>query len=354
MNIVFNDEDKVFDVESESNKCSFHYKLQVNKDFEKKKFKIYFFYKEEYSENDIYQVYVNKERVGWIFPINVLTSTEHKEANNIHFLRYAYVAYKSLIQEVIQKNLIKNENSLENFDDYISQGTFLFILSRETLDKANIDNFKIDNFLPSFYLQSLVYKELGKESLKYRKNILDFPTDNRMNINEMSTELLDNPFIAKLFKEIFPFQNDEILDFFYCYQAIELLMEKIYEHRILNINFLEQDMKDTSKIKEILHQLKEETSEKSRINLLENRYMTSPISNDYSELKSLCIDLLSSSGKTVKELDNLKDFLYPVRNLLFHDYRAIKKLDILEEIPKEFSKLISILVIRFSLPKSKG
>lgn len=94
-------------------------KLNLDPKYDPSQYRYLFLHNErdEYSENSIFQVYVGQQRIGWIFPIQALLSNQHDYVNNPFFLRYAYVAFCLLLNDIKSKNEkeISSEIFLKDF-----------------------------------------------------------------------------------------------------------------------------------------------------------------------------------------------------------------------------------------------
>lgn len=350
-NISFNKEDSFFELTYMDSTYYFPYRLSVKDDFEQKDFSIYFFYKNNFTENDIFQVILKNKcdkdtRLGYIFPLNALASTSHKYSEHAPFLKYAFMAYKYVIKNINDRNLLKNDPVSEiNIESLFEEDIFVFIHSKETIVGTHIDEFKIDNFIASFFLNGLILYEPGSTK-RLKTNLKELPSDNeKINIYHMSDQLNNDMFILNLLRNVLPNKNDYIIDFFYCYQVFELLMDKVFKKEIQPmIEDIKSELTDSRKIIDIMHDIREITSEKSRISKIESDYLKSSL--NISSLKTECENLLKKYNKEIKG-EGLKDFFYSIRNLLFHQYRIIGASSELKELTEELNYLTCDLLINF-------
>ena len=77
------------------------YELDIYPDYENVDYSVHLFHNDYLNaENDIFQLYdySSNTRIGWIFPIQALLSQDHNYAENEHFLKYAYVSFKKIVE----------------------------------------------------------------------------------------------------------------------------------------------------------------------------------------------------------------------------------------------------------------
>ncbi len=72
--------------------------LDIDAEFEMSNFRMEILHnkRNDHIENDIYPVFVSEKRIGWIFPIQALLSTEHDQSNNQFFFEvciYSFVPF---------------------------------------------------------------------------------------------------------------------------------------------------------------------------------------------------------------------------------------------------------------------
>lgn len=95
------------------------------------------------KENDIFQVFDNGQRIGWIFTIQSLQSGAHDWAQNEHFLKIAYFAFKALLEKIdIKRSDLVGKCELKLSDCYDTDDIVFIVCEQE---------FDINFYLPSFY-----------------------------------------------------------------------------------------------------------------------------------------------------------------------------------------------------------
>ena len=136
--LQYEKENNVFYLQNSVGKtiCEFWPKLQLDSEYNPSQYRYLFLHneREDYSENSIFQVYVDKQRIGWIFPIQALLSDQHDYAGNKFFLRYAYVAVWLLLNNIKSEN--EQEISSEIFlDDFYDNSLTLLVLDNENISR---------------------------------------------------------------------------------------------------------------------------------------------------------------------------------------------------------------------------
>jgi hypothetical protein len=105
---------------------------------------------------------------------------------------------------------------------------------------------------------------------------------------------------------------------------------------------------DSSRAKDAIYKMSDVASEKRRIALLVNRYSDSAAT--FSGLRSACNDFLDSVGRPKGV--SFEDFLYPVRNYIFHRFRQVpaSALQYLTDINRELLTAIPVITSSFRVP----
>ena len=332
------------------------YVLPIRDTYDPSDFEVYFFFKNAVKENEIYQVYdrAREARIGWCFPIQALASKEHSYCDNEHFLKYAYVATVALLDRcpdymfTISPSI--DSSGKINLNDFFHDATVVLVICKSTLEKGT--SFDLANWLPSFF--SLGYTQLLERSpcdLFYK--IENVPVEKRVNVQQTSSILKNEKFIEFVFSERLPYEKNPLLCFFYLYQIVELLIEKIFqaEQKKL-VDELVKVTGDSFKTKEVLEKYKDCISEKKRLDLLVTNYVDNMPSED--DLKKSCNNFLKSAG--VDDGGRLSQYFYPVRNILFHNFHnSPPNIDsLLSEIIQSLIPFLCDLLIVFSVNDSKS
>jgi len=298
------------------------------------------FYNEDNFENNIFQVCVDSQRIGWIFPINALLSSEHDYADNIYFLKYAYIATYLLIRDInsIDEKTIPQD---VNLVDYYDKENTIFVIDKE--NTRQIEDFNIEDYIVSLFKYGYTRNENGNFSPSPIKG------NTRLNIRPISKELSGNPNINALFINQFSLAKDnEIIKFHICYQIIELLISKVFEHKFKSL------IENLSDNPENLFDLREDLStiaaEKERIKCLFHEY-TSYDSFDRTELGILCKQFLELNQKNYSEAPYSN--LYSVRCMLVHKLYLLNdgSYNILGKINEHLLNITIDMLFSFHFPQ---
>ncbi len=297
------------------------YGLFVDKSYHPDDFLVYLLAKKEVRENDIYQVLAEKDtRIGWCFPAVALDSREHDYAENPHFLRYAYVSVVKILNSfpdvAISKVPDLEESGRIKFSEFFHDGTVIFAVSKKTLSSGY--SFSIPHWLPSLFCYGYVPLTRQKPSSIVFQG--ERPTGGKIHIKQVSESLKSHNFIEVLFSELVAYESNPVLSFFYVYQIVELILEEIFQYEQTKlVNELINSVEDSLRTKDVLAKFQDILSEKKRLGLLQSAYVKKlPIEHD---LRDSCNAFLTRAGR--KGGVNMKDYLYLVRNFLFHRYRDV-------------------------------
>jgi hypothetical protein len=206
-----------------------------------------------YKENNIFEVHhtdIAVGRIGWIFPVQSLTSDEHSFADNVHFLRYAFVAFSKLLygeffSEDILINVTEIEAELQLSEIYPSD---LLVLSLSKEKTKLINGFDIINYLHSFYINKYFICQNVSElnSLEKFDSQADSP---RIKVSEISHDLQNEIFITALYKDHLKTKNHPLVQFHLLYQIIELLINRVYDCEMKIIIESTKEAKNNSRSK---------------------------------------------------------------------------------------------------------
>ena len=296
--------------------------LEYDNSYNPDDFQISFLAKKDVLENDIYQVYDRglDRRIGWIFPVVALDSTEHEYAVNEHFIKYANVVKAKIFIDAGDDvftpvpELFGKDNF--SFCDFFHDSTVILIISKVTLGGTE---FNIRDWLPSLSISG--YCPLTRIDPKGLMPLGSKPADNRLYIKKIATELQGHSFINLVYSELIPFEKHPLLFFFYFYQIIEIMLTLVFQvEQSLLFAELRQPVADGDvvKTKDVMEKVGRVNSEKYRFKQLTEIYSTCHIGND--ELKDACNELLMSVNKDAG--NSLSEAIYKVRNFLFHQYHS--------------------------------
>ncbi|MBU9706003.1 hypothetical protein KSP24_03560 [Paenibacillus sp. AK121] len=319
------------------------YILSPDQSYAAEDYSIYIFYNNDYIENNIYQVYELelKKRIGWVFPIQALISQEHDYSENIHFLRYAFVAFQKLLADQSDcdtKGMTSNkDNKILSLFDFYPQDSFVLIVCNENINA--ITDFDIKHYYPSLYNQGL-YAMAGN----YGKPVINCDGQ-KLYIQSVSEHVKNESFLIHLFQELLINEKHHLVKFYLLYQAVELLIEKIFNKEIIDL--VEEITAQSNKLFRLKEELGDLAKEQKRINKLFNSYTRSFRSKEV--VMEYSNQLLNIVGRDSKK--NASDALYSVRNLLVHDYRSIpiEGHSLISQINEAFEDLVVELLLEISM-----
>lgn len=328
----FIEEEKIFKLSSASKheiiNVAFPFQ-DVDRSFEDKDMQVFFFHNNYLqAENDVFQVFINDCRIGWIFPIQSILSEENNFADNPYFNKYKYATYKEILKNnYSHKRIIPFNENVYNLSDFFSEDIIILCISTETLR----ENFSVENFLPSFcnygyYLHNdnpFIYCENNnKKSL-----ISEYKGKDKIKIISSKINIEEHYFIKNLYTSHLKRIDDTTLKFFLLYQVIEYLIEKEF-----NIKF-DKALEDYTNSKMDKNNFREKINDYSK-----ERNLIRSFTNDFPLPDKLKTDLSRDLKLLLNELiinyekEDIGDLIYDLRNILIHRYRDI---DILE--PDKFN-----------------
>ena len=338
--IQYSTKENVFFLQNKENKtmCECFPKLKLNPEYVPSKYEYFFLHneREEYSENSIFQVYVGKQRIGWIFPIQALMSAQHDYAENPFFLRYAYVAFYLLLNNIESKNEkgISSEVFLEDFyDDSLT----VLILDKDNISKIE-EPFDVKFYTVSLYQQG--YSWSGKGNLDSQ---IEKP-DIRIHLKPLAKELQGTTYIDTLFEKEIPKTQEAFARFHMYYQIIEILISVVFEDKFKK--FVNELSNSAASLFDQRDELGNMILEKQRVKWLFSEYVSIP-QRDKNILNECCKKLLQKNAK--KTGTEMAENLYFVRCLLVHSMYMLNDYshELLDEVNKAFLDVLMNMLLTF-------
>jgi hypothetical protein len=283
-------------------------------------YSVNFLSKKNFRENDIFTVHAklgaNRKRIGWLFPVLVLGSSEYDLFNDIHFVPYLKVAASHLAKENGKRDIDEN--------------THVLVLKDERLIEGNV-------FISNFSVSLLKHGYYNTASGVVAENTLckfetsttsEIKVENCLPVSEYSK------YVNKLLCELLPKVEDPLSRFVSIYQTIELLMEKYFHLR------LDEHKKRRSTIGTIRENITELSSERKLINGAftygSHRSMLNPDEiNLARRLFNSDKDEQYYTGLT------LPNFIYDTRNAIFHNYHKYE----LGELMRDISERMELILV---------
>jgi hypothetical protein len=313
------------------------------------------------KENNVFQVNlkqpkVNVIRIGWIFTVQALLSKEHNEADNQHFLRYAYITFEKLLRgELFPETLISMDEigltgsiALESI--YPAD---LIILSVSNNQIRNIRKFNIDNYLQSFYSYGYYFCPTLDEFDSSVENHVKIPIITNIVIEKISDCLEDSDFAKSLFKTYLKKQNHPLVQFYLLFQVIELLIEKVYDFEIEKIfNEAKNRVLPPHDIKK---KIEITANMDNRIIRLFDDYLRKGLRST-TDLLMAIKPFMNHFSREISDGMHIGTAIYACRNKIVHEFRVVADQDVdfnlLRIINMHFSQLTAEMVILFTNHKN--
>lgn len=341
----------LFNSDDIENKFYVEYVLGLHSDYKDTDYSLHLFKSHTLnSENDIFQVYEKDTsiRIGWIFPIQSLVSNEHNYRDNIHFLKYAYVAFLKLLTNAEKRKIYIpnfNPNGVCKLTDFY--GDDLIILTLCDAKWRSINNFNIESYAISLYQYGYYSCEPTDTIRQISGRSAFLSLDGlRINLQRISPDLEGEVYLGRLFKSLLKTEENPLVRFYILYQVIELIIERILEKEFHNLisTFNANPNKNFFELKEDISKL---SSEKNRISRLVHNMSQHMNANCRTNLQLFCDDLLSSFNTPRK--DDLALSLYTARSFIVHKFRNLPEADApkIESINREFEAILIDILLNY-------
>lgn len=277
------------------------------------------FSKKNFKENDIFTVHAkiktDSKRIGWLFPLLVLGSSEFDLFNDEHFMPYLKIG-ASYLDSVA--------NSL-NVDD----NTHILILKDLTLLEGEVFNDDFATSLMKYGYYNISYGVIAENSLlKIDNNII-----RRITVTKSVQPNQYSAYMNKLLRQLLPKVEDPLSRFVSIYQVIELLMEKYFHLK------LDDHKKRRSTIGTIRDNITLLSNERKLINGVFSYCSLRLILNE-NEIN--LIRRLFNSDKDEQYYSNLSlpEFIYDIRNAIFHNYHKYELEDLMRDISERMELIL--------------
>ncbi|WP_294240812.1 hypothetical protein [uncultured Chryseobacterium sp.] len=348
-NLTLNVDEKIFQLQASNNFVNVRYEPKIfDSAFEGKKM-AYYFFQNAYlnAENNIFQVYHEKTRIGWVFPIQALVSNENDFAENIYFSQYKYSTYKEILSGGIATKKI-NINSQDSYSliDFFEDDIIIFCVSLEKLEENNME---ISDFLPSFSKYGYYIYEQGDNTILRDNDKANFflkhTKTQKLLITKSKVKLSDHTFLQNLYYNYLKKIDDKVLRFFMLYQVIEYFLDKDFNYKFDKIlkNYEEKKI-DKNTFRE---RINKSSNERSLINNLTAFINDDDLTVDFKRDGKLFLENFGEYDK-----NEVGDIIYDIRNLLIHRYRDIDTLDtekikIFQIITNQLEQIINSYMINY-------
>ena len=309
------------------------------------------------TENLILEVHLKRQdvaRIGWLIPANALSSSEHDFAENIHFLRYAYVAMEQVLlrhvhvyAEALRERVGPGSVDVPFADLFNDDVCFLVIcLDLAERNGPPFDSSTLIPTLVSYGFIPLAECEPGSSNWSCReievgvKSIKIQPTG-------AGIKRADLP--ARLFSVAASARGSAVTRFFYFYQVVELLMEEVLLNSLHSIGQSVRraiEMEQHIVLRDELEGLSGRFSEKERLKVLMQSFQGGE--SAVAELAEASDEFLQSVGVDARSGIG---GLYQVRNYVVHQVRHMptEAEEILERVSQELAAFLPKVLSTFSM-----
>jgi hypothetical protein len=300
-------------------------------------------------ENSIFQVYEDaaNTRIGWLFPIQALTSVDHSAAENEHFLRYASAALQSILspaENISSANAEILQRGTMRLSDFYGEDFAVLALSR--VATGGLVGFDLSHYRHSLFRFGYVSQGSaghGAGSASKTETLFRSLTV-RINLISISSNLRGDPFLSPLFEGHIDLRGHPLATFLILYQVFELLIERVFQVERNNLLARVAAIGNTvADAKETVRCFREAISEENRLGMLASaqHLVSQP---DWAGLRDCCNRFLNEF--CIPPVNHLHGYLYPVRNRVVHEFRSVtpSALNILSEINLELLVFLPELV----------
>ena len=323
--------------------------LDIDPAFDDMDFDFFLLYRSDLKESDVQEFCIKRggggRRIGLVIPVNALTSLDHDFSDKGFFLQYAHTAMSRGLVAVQDKFNVGCEELDEEFsisDVFSDECAFLIISKSVVLPE---DDFSIERCLPS--LLSYGYVIVGDDGISEIRQGSPREAAKKILVKMNSKELEDDGFIGHFINRALSRESSSQFEFFYIYQIFEFLLDKVFcfEQEAL-VEELVDVYGDLQKTKQVIAKIQDSSSEKKLLAIMVEKYISAGI--DFSGLRDSCNLLLGKLGR--EEGANLNQFLYSVRNFIFHQYRDFPEncKGELDEVVSELYRVLPDILSGFS------
>ena len=185
------------------------------------------------AENNIFQIYASSDkRIGWIFPITSIESTDHDFNDNTHYNKYRYVAFNLLL--LANNQSIYLDTNLTEFNLSNIYGNDLIAL---VISNKSVDNFSVNDYIPSLSKFGYFLQNNVKNTLKTKEKEVSIEKiiRKRIILEESKTKISSNPFLTELFNKYLKTIDHHLIRFHLLYQIIELKLSEKFDFDFTDI-----------------------------------------------------------------------------------------------------------------------
>lgn len=285
------------------------------------------------AESNIYEVYekTNTEgRIGWVFPIQVLSSSDVDERGNL--INYLFLGFQKIVIK-FQREECRYDNIYSMIDSLSDKNVVILMIHKQTAPNFDISAYQFSLSQYGYYLF------LGSVDVKKVENYR-IAIDKRLNISLSNIKADENEFFCELWGKQLRIVDSPILRFILLYQIIEFFIGNIrmteidgiikkYTNKEIPINDFTDNINTSKKERNCIKELFNNVDIPHKKNFIEQ-----------------CKGLFESVNYT-PEKKELHDYVYNFRNQLTHSYRNYIDKNC-APIIQEFENVVIDLLIHIS------
>jgi hypothetical protein len=283
--------------------------------------------------------------------LKALTSDQHDCADDPHFRRAAFSAiYVLLNQGRFTRSPSIGHEAEVGLSDFFDDELSLLILHRPTIGAAVSPTFA--EVLPSlhqFGFTPVDDRQRGTFECGRIAAARFAEAGKTIRLRGVASAVKFVPFAEDVFRELLPSASNPLLRFFIYYQLVEALLGQIFVARQGETIAKMVPVKESPvKLHPLIEKLREDASERRRLRLLFSEY--SGIEQMASDLRHACNAFLAACAYDSKP--TTADALYEVRNLVFHDLRAVPRhaVQLLAEVVEHLEFAVPELLNAYRIP----
>lgn len=292
------------------------------------------------AENDVFEIYEEtlNERLGWIFPIEIL---ETEDTNRKNLDQYKFIAFHKLLEREIQISSEEINREFLNISDFYKDA-IVCIISKDAIDK--IPGFSFENYILDLYsYEYLLYNSSSRACPIYDQSaFVNMMREGRIRITLRKSKfgVVSNDFTKALFIEHLLQSESFIVRFILLYQLIEHFIQLEFDNMFqYNLDLYQQGKLPKNDFKEnIINSSKERELIKIVLN---STAIDTDLKREFVEESDLLFSELNILTK-----ESFPDKVYDIRNLVTHRLRDLTyKSERVKEICRIFQRIILELLI---------
>lgn len=273
------------------------------------------------KEMDYYKVKIEKNSIGYIFPLTLLAEQDISTVQDItdkYFYKFANIGITLLLNYFFSKN-----NNIDKLDDEsifldkrFDNGISIFIYRKEIIQD-------VEQYRQSLYMNGYIpLPEAHHIDNLYLSSVIENNRKEKNNnalILESNSKLWEfhSTFFKRLYKDILPFVGDPFYRYFSLYQVFEIVMDAAVEKEFLEITRSYSLGKKNHR--SVLKELRYIEKERHILNKL----------HENVPLKDICFSEFINYAKDIfgkLDIDNSDDYvnlMYNIRNLMVHNLSTV-------------------------------